>query len=530
MAADPLLLPPVFNAAAHFIDRHIEEGSGERIAIECEDRRVSYRELFHSVNRVGNALRDLGVRMEERVILLLPDCPEFAFGFFGAIKIGAVPAPLNTMLPSFDYEYFLNSSRASVAIVGSSLVQKIRAIPKENLHYLKHVIVVGFGSSDDGAVSFDDLIKKSSPELDAALTHKDDPAFWLYSSGSTGTPKACVHLHHDMVVCSEHYAKGVLNIRRDDRFFSVSKLFFAYGLGNALYYPFAVGATSILMPSAPKPDAIAAAIKKHRPTIFFSVPTNYAAVLAQQDDGKIDFDFSSVRMAVSAGEALPATIFHRFKENFALEVLDSIGSTETAQAFIANRPGAPRPGSSGQIVPGYEATILDDWREPVKRGEIGDLFIKTDALCAYYWQEHERTKATIEGPWIKTGDKYYQDDDLYFWHVGRTDDMLKCSGMWVSPVEVENILIEHPSVLEVGVIGKEDGDGLIKPAAYIVLREGREENSKLGDDIKAFAAARLPAYKRPQWVIFLRELPRTTTGKLQRFKLRDAQRSAPSAF
>ena len=514
-----ILLPNEFNAATYFIDRHLQEGRGEKLAFECERSTVTYRQLGDRVNRAGNALRQLGVRVEERVLLLLLDTPDFAISFFGAIKIGAVPVPVNTLLKPSDYQYMLNNSRARVAIVSQSLYPQIQAVPKEKLRYLKNIIVVG-EESPAGTLSFSQLLDENSPTLDAEPTNKDDAAFWLYSSGSTGFPKACVHLQHDMVVCSERYAKGILNITDADRCFSVAKLFFAYGLGNALYFPLAVGATSILYPGPPKPQHVFETIERHRPTLFFSVPSNFAALLAyHRDDGR-EFDLSSVRYAVSAGESLPAAIFHRFKERFGVEILDAIGSTEVLHMFVANRPGAVRPGSSGKIIPGYDAKIVDENNQLVRTGEVGNLLIKADSTCSHYWNQHEKSKDTIEGHWIRTGDKYSQDADGYFWYAGRSDDMLKCSGVWVSPVEIENVLSEHPAVQEAAVVGRKDHDDLMKVLACVVLKNGTAATSELSRELQDFVVSRLPVFKRPRWVEFLDELPKTATGKLQRYKLR----------
>ena len=518
-AGDPILLPDQFNAAEYFIDRHLAEGRGEKVAIECADLRVTYRQLHEHVNRVGNGLRQLEVCIEERVFLLLLDTPEFAASFFGAIKIGAVPVPVNTLLKPADYEYMLNNSRARVAIVSDSLYPQLQAIPNGRLRFLKHVIVVG-GEVPSDTHLFSELMDRSSPELDPELTSKDDAAFWLYSSGSTGFPKACVHLQHDMVVCAERYAKAILQMTERDRCFSVAKLFFAYGLGNALYFPLAVGGTSILCPGPPKPQQVFHVIERHRPTIFFSVPSNYAALLAHPREHDKDFDLSSVRHGVSAGEALPAAIFYRFKERFGVEILDAIGSTEVLHMFIANRPGAIRPGSSGQVIPGYEARIVDESNQAVGTGEIGNLLVKADSTCALYWNQHDKTKETIEGQWIRTGDKYHQDEDDYFWYAGRSDDMLKVSGVWVSPIEIENLLIEHPAVQEAAVIGRKDRDELIKPVACVVLRNGATGTPELEGELKNLVTSRLPVFKRLRWIEFLPELPKTATGKLQRFKLR----------
>jgi benzoate-CoA ligase family protein len=528
----PILLPDQFNAATYFIDRHLPEGRGEKIAIESDGSRVTYRQLLETVNRFGNGLRQLDVRIEERVFLLLLDGPEFAISFFGAIKIGAVAVPVNTLLKPADYQYILNNARARVAVVSEALYPQIRAIARGQLRYLKHVIVVG-AEPPGGALRFSDLIEQNSPNLEAEPTSKDDAAFWLYSSGSTGFPKACVHLQHDMVVCSERYAKGVLGMTENDRCFSAAKLFFAYGLGNALYFPLAVGGTSILWPGPPKPQKVFEIIERHRPTLFFSVPSNYASLLTYTPSttdvgtaapgcpGAPDFDLSSVRYGISAGEALPAALFHRFKERFGVEILDAIGSTEVLHMFIANRPGAVRPGSSGQIIDGYEARIVDEHDQLVTPGDIGNLLVKSDSTCSHYWNQHEKSKSTIEGHWIRTGDKYYQDADGYFWYAGRSDDMLKCSGVWVSPIEIEAVLIEHPAVQEAAVVGREDRDQLLKPAACVVLKNGTPGTPDLAHELQEFVMSRLPVFKRPRWVEFLDELPKTATGKLQRYKLRE---------
>ncbi len=518
-SAAPILLPDEFNAATYFSDRHLREGRGQKVAFECEGVALTYGQLVDRVNRTGNALRQLGVRVEERVLLLLLDTPEFAVSFFGAIKIGAVPVPVNTLLKSSDYQYMLKNSRARVAIISQSLYAQIEAIPKSELRYLQHIIIVG-EDLPAGTLNFNQLLEENSPELNAESTDKDDAAFWLYSSGSTGFPKACVHLQHDMVVCSERYAKGILNINDSDRCFSVAKLFFAYGLGNALYFPLAVGATSVLSPGPPKPQHVFETIERHRPTLFFSVPSNFAALLAYHRDDSREFDLSSVRYAISAGEALPAAIYRVFKERFGVEILDAIGSTEVLHMFMANRPGAIRPGSSGKIIPGYDAKIVDENNETVKTGEIGNLLVKADSTCSHYWNQHERSKDTIEGHWIRTGDKYSQDADGYFWYAGRSDDMLKCSGVWVSPVEIESVLIEHPAVQEAAVVGRKDHDDLMKPLACVVLKNGTTGTSELVRELQEFVVSRLPVFKRPRWVEFFPELPKTATGKLQRYKLR----------
>ena len=514
-------LPDIFNAADYFVDRNVREGRGEKVAIECGERTVSYRQLAELTNRVGNALRGLGVRMEERVQLMLLDSPEFLACFFGTIKIGAVTVPTNTFLKPADYLYVLNDTRARVLLLDASLLPQVEEI-RSQLRYLKEIVVVGGAHR-----GFDELVSAASPELDAERTSKDDAAFWLYSSGSTGAPKGCVHLQHDMVVASEAYAKEILRISERDRCYSVARLFFAYGLGNAGYFPLSVGATTILSPARPTPPGIFADIERYRPTLFFSVPTNYADLLNHRREGK-DFDLSGVRHAVSAGESLPAPIFLRFKERFGVEILDALGSTESLQMVISNRPGEVKPGSSGKILPGYEAKIVDESGVPVPAGEIGNLLIKADSTGAYYWNQHEKSKSTFEGQWLRTGDKYFQDEDGYFWYAGRSDDLFKVSGRWVSPIEIESALLEHAAVLEAAVVVREDATGLSKAAAYVVLKAAAAPSDALATELQEWVGKKLSRNKRPQWIEFLPSLPKTATGKLQRFKLREqqAQKSA----
>jgi benzoate-CoA ligase len=520
--AAALGLPGVFNATTHFVDRHIGEGRGAKTAIECGDERVSYSDLLARVNQLGRALRErLGVRVEERVSLLLLDGPHFFYSFFGAIKIGAVAVPVNTLWTSADYEYVLADSRARVVIVSAEIAPKLAAIEAVRRPGVEHVVVVG-----DSEVTFDgrvrtwrwaDLVSGVAPDLDAAPTSRDDAAFWLYSSGSTGRPKGCVHLQHDMVLCAELFGKGILGARESDRFFSVPKLFFAYGLGNAGYFPLAVGGTSILWPGSPAAANVYTVIERHRPTLFFSVPTGYGMLLAQQGT----FDLSSIRLASSAGEALPPALYERFKQRFGVDILDGIGSSEALHTFISNRAGAIRPGSSGLVVPGYDAKLVTDAGAPVAVDEIGDLWIAGDSVCACYWNQHEKTKQTIHGPWIRTGDKYTRDADGFYWYAGRSDDMLKVGGLWVSPIEVEHTLLQHAAVLECAVVGREDHDTLVKPEAFVVVRSGHEPSPALADDLQRHVRAQLADYKRPRWIAFVAELPKTATGKIQRHKLRD---------
>jgi benzoate-CoA ligase family protein len=512
-------IPDAFNVASYFVDRNVFEGRANNVAIECGSEQITYSQLMERTNRVGNALRDLGIRIEERVLVLLPDSPEFLYSLFGAIKIGAVAVPLNTYLKAEDYLYLLNDTRARVLIVHETLLPAIELIPKQKLRYLEKIVVVNERGGD--YPSFETLMENSSPQLEPAATSKDDTAFWLYSSGSTGVSKACIHLHHDMVVCSELYARGILQIEERDRCYSVARLFFAYGLGNAGYFPLSCGATTILSPPRPDVATIFANIERYRPTLFFSVPSNYVAMLAHRPRDGNDFDLSSIRHAVSAGESLPAAVFQRFKERFGIEILDGLGSTETLQMVISNRPSEARPGSTGKVIPGYEARLVDENGHEVVPGEIGALWIKGDSTCAGYWNRHEKTKATFEGPWFRTGDKYYQDADGYFWYAGRSDDLFKVNGRWLSPAEVEAALIAHPAVQEAAVIAREDATNLTKPVAYVVVNQGFLSNDELVRTLQDWVTEKLGAYKRPRWIEFLPELPKTATGKLQRFKLRE---------
>jgi benzoate-CoA ligase len=523
-ASGPIVsLPDRFNIADYLVDRHVREGRGPRTAILCGDESITYAQVTDRSSRMATGLRTLGLRREDRVMLLLHDSPAFVYSFFGAQKMGAVPIPTNTLLKSQDYRYMLNDSRARVVIASEALLPQLSAIPRNDLPHLEQVIVDGNASGEMRGI---DQLLSASPSLEVEDTSKDDAAFWLYSSGTTGFPKGAVHLHHDIVHTVACYAQGILRMTETDRTFSVAKLFFAYGLGNALTFPFAIGATTILWPGPPTPPNVFAQIERFKPTLFFSVPTNYGQLLAHKRDGA-DFDLSSVRQAVSAGESLPKALYERFKDRFGVEILDGIGSTEILHIFISNRPGRARPGSAGELVPGYEARILDDAGVDVADETVGNLLIKGDSTCAYYWNKHERTKDTIEGHWIRTGDKFSRDADGYYWYAGRADDMLKVGGIWVSPVEIENTLVEHPAVQEAGVIGRRDADDLEKPMAYVVLAAGHVPSPELARELQDFVRSKIAEYKRPRWIEFVDTLPKTATGKTQRFKLRASVASEP---
>ncbi len=509
-------VPVRFNATTFFVDRHVADGRGAQVAFFHDEGSITYAGLQELVNRTGNALLDLGVRPEQRVLCLLLDSPEFLGAFWGAIKIGAVPIPVNTMLRADDYLYFLDDSRAPVAIVSEALLAE--AGPAlEKARYLRHVIVAGRASGTQ--IAFESWVAQASARLEPFDSSKDDPAFWLYSSGSTGRPKGAVHLQHDMVVASDTYALQVLGVTEADRTVSAAKLFFAYGLGNNLYFPLRVGGQGVLYPHRPTPDAMFELIQRHRPTLFFGIPTLYAAML-QVKEAEKRYDLSCLRLCVSAGEALPEELYRRWQERFGVEILDGIGSTEILHIFLSNRPGQARPGSTGVAVPGYEAIVADDDGRPMPAGEVGNLRVKGDSTMAYYWNQHEKTKNTLQGHWILTGDKYYQDADGYFWYCGRADDMLKVGGIWVSPVEVENTLMGHPAILETAVVGHADTDELIKPKAFVVLKDGYAASATLEAELKTFVKDKIALYKYPRWIEFVPELPKTATGKIQRFKLR----------
>ena len=465
-------LPDFYNAATTFVDENIAQGRGGKLAIHYQDEKITYQEVFEKVNRTGNALRDLGIEIENRVLLILPDSPEFAYGFFGAIKIGAVAVPTNPWMFAKDYQYLINDSRARAIIAHESVLPEIEKIWNDT-PFLKRVIVVG--APRGKALSFETLLAQASDKLEAEKTTKDDVCFWGYTSGSTGNPKGAVHLHHDMITITDLFVKPVLDMTSDDLCFSASKMFFSYGLGNSLYFPFRFGASTVLWPEKPDPEKILQVIEKYRPTFFFSVPTLYARFLRVEKK----YDLSSLRICLSSGEPLPPALFHQWKDSTGLELLDVVGSTEAAHDFLANRPGRAKAGSSGEVTPAFEAKIVNDEGKDVPIGEVGNLMVKGDANSPYYWNKHEQTKHAMQGEWLKTGDTYYCDGDGYYWYCGRSDDMMKVGGLWVSPIEIENTLMEHPAVFESGVIGDTDADGLLKPKAFVLLKSEFKPSAEL---------------------------------------------------
>jgi benzoate-CoA ligase family protein len=510
--------PERYNATVDLLDSNLEAGRAAKTAIRTAGGTdLTYAEVAQGANRLGNALRELGIEQENRVLIALLDTPEFATTFFGAIKIGAVPIPVNTSLKPQDFAYFLNDSRAKVAVVSGTLAEQFRNMRKD-LRHLKHLVVVGEADKDE--LSFSEITKGANPKLDPADTSRDDMCFWLYSSGTTGFPKGVVHLQHDMRVCVELYAKPILGMSSEDVTFSVSRLYFAFGLGNALYFPFAVGGTTVLLDSPPTPAHAMQIVKRFRPTLYFAPPTSYANTLAADPELWEQADYSSVRLCVSAGEPLSGSILERWKARTETDILDGIGTTECCHIFISNRPGDVRPDCSGKEVPGYEARLVDEHGTEVPEGEIGNLLVKGESTLAFYWNQHERTKKAILGEWIATGDKYIRDADGYLYYQGRTDDMLKVGGIWVSPVEVESCLNSHDAVLESAVVGIADTDHLVHAEGHIVLKPGQAPSLELEEDLRVHVRQRIAHFKCPRDFRFVESLPKTATGKIQRYKLR----------
>lgn len=514
-------LPERFNMVSLLLERHLEQGRGNRIAIYYDDEQITYQQLYELANRVGNALVDLGVEPEQRVILLLPDGPEFVATFLGAMKIGAVPVPINVLATPSDLAYFLNDSRSKVVVAGQEFLPKVEAT-KAHCACLQHIIVAGEDPGEN--LSFRRLVDGSAPKLEVFPTHRDDASYWLYSSGTTGQPKGVIHLHHDLVYCVETWGYHVVRLTSDDISYCVPRLFFSYGLNMALYLPLYYGAAVVLSPHRQEPAVVLENIRRYRPTLFFSVPTSYGQILREIEDKGIEADLTSLRHCVSAGEALPGPLYDRWLRRFGVETLDGLGSTEVGWVYISNIPGKVKRGSSGLLLPGYEAKIVDPEGRDLPPGEVGDLLVSSDSLAAGYWNKHEKTKETFLGPWMRTGDRYSRDEEGYFFYGGRTDDVLKVSGIWVSPLEVEQALLEHEAVAECAVIGAQDEMGLVKPRAFVTLRAGFQPSPELAAGLQSSVKERLAPYKYPRWIEFVDDLPKTVTGKIQRYKLRQLQK------
>jgi benzoate-CoA ligase len=519
-SADHSVSPPIvdiprdYNAAHDLIERNLQAGRGAKLAYMDDYGQYSYGALAERVNRCANALVDLGLQPEQRILLCLQDTFDFPTAFLGAITAGIVPVPINTLLTSTDYQYILHDSRACAVIVSAPLLPLFEPLLKA-LPRLKHVIV-SHGDSN-GHLSFETLLARSRDESEPAGTSCDDVCFWLYSSGSTGPPKGTLHAHSSLIQTAELYARPILGIREDDLVFSAAKLFFAYGLGNALTFPLAVGATSLLMTERPTPEAVFTRLRRHGPTIFAGVPTLYASMLSAALPAREELN---LRICLSAGEALPRDVGERWTRHFRVPILDGIGSTEMLHIFLSNRPDDVRYGTTGSAVPGYELQLVDDEGRPVPTGQIGELQIAGPTRAMGYWNNRQKTLNTFNGAWVRSGDKYQVDASGHYIYAGRSDDMLKVSGMYVSPAEVESALVSHPAVLEAAVIGEEDGDGLVKPLACVVLKLAGDPAPGLEQQLKQHVKALLAPHKYPRRIEFMPELPKTATGKIQRFKLK----------
>jgi benzoate-CoA ligase family protein len=508
--------PVLFNVTDYFVDRHIREGRTAKESIRCGDSVCTYGELAANVNRAGNGLLSLGLQEEQRVLLVLPDCPEFAAAYFAVMKVGAVAVPTSTFGRTADYDYFLRESRARILIVHSTVFAEVAPVLERQRHQ-QHVIIVG--QSQPGCLHWDEWIAKNSTKLAPANTNAEDVAFWLWTSGSTGRPKAALHLHYDWMHCCENYAVGVLGIGPQDVTFSSSKLFHAYGLGNGLMFPFFAGASTVLLPAKAHAKDVLDTAEAARPTLFYSVPTLYAQMLQQSERGSYRLD--SVRLAVSAAEPLPAEIFRKWRRKFGVEILDGLGSTEALHMYLSARPGSVKPGSTGTAVPGYELRVVDLDDRDVSPGTIGDLVVAGSSFSPCYWNRRKLTAERMRGKWFFTGDKYWVDSDGYYWYAGRSDDMFRVSGQWVSPAEVESALAEHGSVLEAAVVAYQEPSELYTPKAFVVLREGISPTAELAQELKDFVKHRISPYKYPRHLEFMDALPKSATGKLLRYKLRE---------
>ncbi len=505
-------IPRDYNAAHDLLSRNASRSGKVAYIDGATDAQLTYGELSEQAHRFANALRAQGIAPESRVMLAMLDTLEWPVVFLGCILAGVVPVAANTLLTTKDFDFMLRDSRAQVLFVSRPLLATFEPLVGK-ISTLRSMVIAG----DTGPNTVAAMIESGKPDAKVEGTCSDDACFWLYSSGSTGTPKGTVHLHSHLVQTAELYGRGVLGIREDDLVFSAAKLFFAYGLGNALTFPMSVGATTVLWPARPTPADVFGVLKKFRPTIFYGVPTLYAALLA--DANRPKKSEVAMRVCTSAGEALPADIGKRWTSEYGCEILDGIGSTEMLHIFLSNRPGEVRYGTTGKAVPGYELRIVGDDGRECGDGEIGELQIKGPSAALMYWNNRAKTKATFAGDWTKSGDKYTRDADGYYTYGGRTDDMLKVGGIYVSPFEVEACLMTHAAVLEAAVIGVADTDELMKPKAYVVLKSGQQASA---EDLQAHVKNTLAPYKYPRWIEFVPELPKTATGKIQRFRLRAA--------
>ncbi|MBT9511085.1 MAG: benzoate-CoA ligase family protein [Acidovorax sp.] len=513
-------LPPRFNFAQHLFD--LNRDRAQRTAYIDDRGSLAYGALEDRARRLASALTHDGVHREERVLLLMHDSSDWPVAFLGCLYAGVVPVAVNTLLTADDYAYMLDHSRAQAAIVSGALLAVLQDAMGRTPHEVRTLLVSQpTGPLPEGAQDFEAVLAQATPLAAPVNTAADDPGFWLYSSGSTGKPKGTVHTHANLWWTAELYGKPVLGLTENDVCFSAAKMYFAYGLGNALTFPLSVGATVVLMAERPTPDATFRRWTQHRPTVFFGAPTGFAGMLASP--ALPAREAVALRMCSSAGEALPGEIAQRFKAHFGCEIIDGIGSTEMLHIFISNRPGDVRYGTTGKPVEGYEVELRGEDGRPVPDGEVGDLYIRGPSAALMYWANREKSRETFQGGWTKSGDKYTRDTDGYYTYAGRSDDMLKVSGIYVSPFEVEATLMQHPAVLESAVIGVQDGEGLTKTKAYVVLKQGQQAAAQA---LQAFVKERLAAYKYPRFIEFIEELPKTATGKIQRFRLREKEARA----
>jgi len=512
--------PERFNFAQHLIA--LNAGRGAKTAYIDDAGRLSYGELAARIERFAGALAQLGIRREERVLLLMHDTNDWPVAFLGCLYAGVVPVCVNTLLTPDDYAYMLGHSRAQAAFVSAPLLHTLQAAAQGGAHELRSIVVARGKDLPQGCIDFEELLARADPLKAPVATLRDDIGFWLYSSGSTGRPKGTVHTQANLYWTAELYGTAVLGLTERDVCFSAAKLFFAYGLGNALTFPLSVGATVVLMAERPTPDAVFKRWTEQRPTLFFGAPTGYAGMLASPKlPARGDV---ALRLCSSAGEALPREIGERFTAHFGCQIIDGIGSTEMLHIFISNRPDDVRYGSTGKAVPGYEIELRDERGAPITAAdEVGDLFIKGPSSALLYWGNRVKTNETFLGAWTRSGDKYLRDADGYYIYAGRSDDMLKVSGQYVSPFEVEATLVQHAAVLEAAVIGIPDAAGLTRAKAYVVLKDPAQAGEKLAEELKHFVKQRLAPYKYPRDLEFIAELPKTATGKIQRFRLRETE-------